>query len=66
MSKKKEQFEPRNVMVSASDLSTIVAHHWELANKLEDDGFEYIAESIREVGKRFEEKLYKSGFWVQT
>lgn len=66
MSKKKAPYEKRNVMVSASDLSTIVAHHWDLANKLEDDGFEYIAESIREVGKRFEEKLYKSGFWVQT
>lgn len=65
MSKKKEQFEPRNVMVSASDLSTIVAHHWELADKLETDGFEFIADSIRDVGKRFEEKLYKSGFWVQ-
>jgi len=65
MSNKKEEFEPRNVMVSASDLSTIVAHHWELVDKLENDGFEMIAESIRDVGKRFEEKLYKSGFWVQ-
>jgi hypothetical protein len=65
MSNKKAPYEKRNVMVSASDLSTIVAHHWELANKLENDGFEFIAESIRDVGKRFEEKLYKSGFWVQ-
>jgi hypothetical protein len=65
MSNKKPQYEPRNVMVSASDLSTIVAHHWELVNKLEDDGFEYIAEAVRDVGQRFEQKLYKSGFWGQ-
>ena len=25
----------------------LVAHHWELADKLDNDGFEFIAESIR-------------------
>jgi len=65
MSKKKPEYEPRNVMVSASDLSTIVAHHWDLANLYEEQGYNYIAESVREIGQRFEQKLYKSGFWME-
>lgn len=63
--KKKPEYEPRNVVVSASDLSSIVAHHWDLVDLLNEKGLDNIANNIKEIGDRFEAKLYSSGHWIK-
>ena len=63
--KKKPEYEPRNVMVSASDLSAIVAHHWDLVDVLKEKDLDFTAKKIKEIADRFEAKLYSSGHWVK-
>jgi len=63
--KKKPEYEPRNVVVSATDLSAIVAHHWDLVDVLKEKGLDITAQKIKEIGDRFEAKLYSSGHWVK-
>ena len=61
---KREPFEDRKVMVSASDLATLVAYRWNAMRQLEKDGHNLVAEDIYQAGNRASERLYKSGFWV--
>lgn len=61
---KREPFEDRKVLVSASDLATLVAYRWNAMRQLEADGFNLISDDLYEAGKRASERLYKSGFWV--
>ncbi len=61
---KREPFEERKVLVSASDLATLVCYRWNAMRQLEKDGYTILADDVYEAGKRASERLYKSGFWV--
>lgn len=63
--KKKEPYNPnQKVMVSASDVSRLVAHAGEMSRIMEQQGYVHIAKSIRESSDRMTDRLYKSGFWA--
>lgn len=63
--KKKEPYNPnKKVMVSASDVSTFVAHAYEMSRMMEAQGYVHIAENIRESSDRMTDRLYKSGYWA--
>ena len=61
---KREPFEERKVLVSASDLATLVSYRWNAMRQLEKDGYTLLAKEVYEAGNRATERLYKSGFWV--
>ncbi len=62
---KREPYEDRKVMVSASDLSTLIAYRWDAMRSLKEQGFDILADDLQEAGSRCTERLYKSGFWVE-
>ena len=64
MSNKKAPYEERKVMVSASDLSALVAYRWDAMKSLEERGLNSMSDELLEAGNRCSDKLYKSGFWV--
>lgn len=61
---KREPFEERKVLVSASDLATLVCHRHKAVRQLEKEGYRLVAEDLYQAGNRAVERLYKSGFWV--
>lgn len=61
---KRKPFEDRKVLVSASDLATLVCHRYKAMRQLEKDGHKLVSEDLWQAGNRAAERLYKSGFWV--
>tara|TARA_R100000455_G_C6168903_1_gene51155 strand:- start:325 stop:525 length:201 start_codon:yes stop_codon:yes gene_type:complete len=62
---KREPYEDRKVMVSASDLATLVAYRWDAMKVLEEQGFDVLAKDLKSAGSRCSDRLYKSGFWTE-
>lgn len=62
---KREPYEDRKVMVSASDLATLVAYRWDGMRALEEQGFDVLAKDLQKAGSRCSDRLYKSGFWTE-
>lgn len=62
---KREPYEDRKVMVSASDLATLVAYRWDGMRALEEQGFDILAKDLQNAGSRCSDRLYKSGFWTE-
>ena len=60
-----EPYVDRKVMVSASDLATLVAYRWDGMRALEEQGFDVLAKDLQKAGDRCRERLYKSGYWTE-
>ena len=64
MSKKTKEFNPnQKVLVSASDLATLVAYRWDAIRNLDERGHNRVSDMVFEAGKRCSERLTKSGYW---